>query len=316
MKFKGMGLVLLLGSLLTGFTGMAAAKEPPVAKLVQVEGEVEYSRNGTEWRPVRRTKYLFSGYRIKTGADGSGKLISQNDGMSQDLGSNSEIEITDEGATLISGNLTKPRQESGSIFEGLSNKFAKAQRYTTVRRSATGTANEKQCDNKVRTVKEVTLSAAYPDLVWRNACPEYSYRLVIDDNIIEIPAQATAEMIRYTVTDVKPGTHTYRVEVLDKDGTVYIPRKDSEFTWVDEKAEKALMAKLSSAADDVFIQASMLEEQGMHVAAMDVYREYFNENPDDNDMRPLLIERYNELKLQNLQLQEARLYNSSLEGDF
>lgn len=152
--------------------------------------------------------------------------------------------------------------------------------------------------------------------MWRNACPEYSYKLVINGDSIDIPAQSTSEMIRYAVADMKPGEYTYRVEVLDKDGTVYIPRSDSTFTWVDAKAEKAIMKQLESAGDDAFIKSNILESKDMYVAAMDSYREYFLENPDDNDMRPLLIQSYQDLKLSNLRESEARLYNAALEENF
>ena len=77
MNFKLFGVGIVLMSVLMGFNSPSEAREPPVAKLVQVTGSVEYSRNGTSWRPVTRTKYLFSGYQIKTGEDGGGKLVSQ-----------------------------------------------------------------------------------------------------------------------------------------------------------------------------------------------------------------------------------------------
>jgi hypothetical protein len=123
-------------------------------------------------------------------------------------------------------------------------------------------------------------------------------------------------MIRYEVSDVEEGEHSYRVEVLDKDGTVYIPRRDSVFTWVGQKEEMAILSELKKAGDDVFVAADVLEANNMTVAAMDAYRAYFQENPDDNDMRPLLIGSYNDLKLSNLKDSEARLYNASLEEDF
>jgi hypothetical protein len=301
MNLKQIGLLTLVGTVISAFAGMANAGGP-VAKLVQVEGDVEYSRNGTSWKRVTRTKYLFEGYKITTG-------------MTRNLGSASEIAVRTDGVELIDGNLTKPKKDSGSIFEGLSNKFATAQRYTTVRRSVTK-ADDGQCDNKVRTIREVALSPAHPDLVWRNACPEYSYRIVINGEFREVAAESTSEMIRYTISDIEPGEHSYHVEVLDKDGTVYIPRSESKFVWIDAKVEKALMAEVNEAQDDVFIAASMLEERLMFVAAMDKYRDYFNENPDDNDMRPLLIQSYQGLKLSNLRESEARLYNASLEGDY
>ena len=65
----------------------------------------------------------------------------------------------------------------------------------------------------------------------------------------------------------------------------------------------------------VFLEANLLEENGLHVAAMDAYRDYFKENQEDNDMRPLLIQSYQNLKLTELRENEARLYNAALEDD-
>ncbi|MEK9823478.1 MAG: hypothetical protein VW840_15020, partial [Gammaproteobacteria bacterium] len=109
MKMTVIGVIV---GILVALVGMeVSAKEPPVAKLVQIEGEVEYSRNGTRWSPVRRTKYLFAGYQVRTGEDGGGKLINQASGDSQALGANSLIEIAAEGATVITGSLSEPKEE-------------------------------------------------------------------------------------------------------------------------------------------------------------------------------------------------------------
>lgn len=313
MKLKLIGILGLCASLFLGMSVSVVAKEPPVAKLTQVVGSVEYSRNGTDWRKVRRTKYLFAGYHIKTAKNSSGKLISQQTGMAQTLGANSRIKVGKDKIHLVAGSLSEPKAQSSSIFHGLSNKFAKAQRYTTVRR---GVRKEETCNPKVRTIRKVTVSSEYPDLVWRNACPEYSYRLVIDDRVIDVPAQSTAEMIRYRVIDVQPGDHVYRVEVLDIDGVVYIPKKDSAFSLMSKSEEKKLKAQTEAVSDDVFVLTDVLEANEMFVAAMDAYRQHFSENPDDNDMRPLLIKSYNDLKLSNLKDSEARLYNASLAADF
>ncbi len=235
--------------------------------------------------------------------------------MSQDLGSNSQIQIENGNVMVIAGSLSEPEAEETSLFQSLMNKFAKAQRYTTVRRSIN--SGDEACDNKVRTIREVTVSPNHTDLVWRNACPEYSYKLVIDGGApIDVPAQSTSEMIRYNVASVGQGKHTYRVEVLDKDGTVYIPNKDSTFHVMSAAEEKELLAILDQVGDDIFLETNLLEEKGLYVAAMDAYRAYFQENPDDNDMRPLLIQSYQDLKLSNLRESEARLYNAALEEDY
>jgi len=122
-------------------------------------------------------------------------------------------------------------------------------------------------------------------------------------------------MIRYTVTGLKPGEYSYHVEVLDKDGTIYIPRKDSAFVLLSAKQEGKLLKQLDQFGDDVFLKTNLFESNDMHVAAMDAYREYFQANPDDNEMRPLLIQSYQELKLSDLRDDEARLYNASLEEE-
>jgi hypothetical protein len=112
------------------------------------------------------------------------------------------------------------------------------------------------------------------------------------------------------------GTHTYRVEVLDKGDTVYIPRKDSEFQVMSTAEEEKLKSALGQVGDDIFLETDVLEERGLYVAAMDAFRLYFAQNPEDNDMRPLLIQSYQNLKLSNLRESEARLYNAALEEDY
>jgi hypothetical protein len=315
MKAKLLGLGFLVSLLVLITSSQVFAKAPPVAKLVQIEGQVEYSRNGTDWNPVRRTKYLFSGYRLRTGKDGSGMLINQASGMSQEMGSNSQIEIDGVKVIVIAGSLSEPQAEETTLFQSLMNKFAKAQRYTTVRRGLKSA--DEACDNKVRTIRSVTVSPGHSDLVWRNACPEFSYKLVIDDAMpIDVPAQSTSEMIRYNVASSDVGEHTYRVEVFDKDGTVYIPKAQSKFQVMSADKENELTAVLEQIGDDIFLETNLLEEQGLYIAAMDAYREYFQQNPEDNDMRPLLIQSYQVLKLSNLRESEARLYNAGLEEDY
>lgn len=315
MNMKQLGLSLLITMALTAFSGEILAKKPPVAKLVQVEGTVEYSRNGEKWLPVRRTKYLFSGTYIRTGDDGGGKLINQSTGKSQELGKSTEIQIDEGNVVVIAGSLSEPEEEETSLFQSVTNKFAKAQRYTTVRRSV-DKGGEDTCDSKVRTIRELTVSPNHSDLVWRNACPEYSYKLVINGaEEILVPAQSTSEMIRYSVADMEPGEHTYRVEVMDVDGTVYIPRRDSTFTLLTAKEEKSIQSELEKVSDDIFLETTVLEDNGLYVAAMDAYRSYFQEYPDENDMRPLLIQSYQDLKLSNLRENEARLYNAALEEE-
>ena len=317
MKFKLLGQFLSLAILISVFSTAMASKGPPVAKLCEVEGEVLYSRDGKKWIPVRRTKYLFPGYQVLTGAkSGSGKIINHSTGESQALGSDTLVKVTEGNISLVSGRLSEPEQELASLSQSLLNKFSRAQRYTTVRRSAT-TDEQQLCDKvKVLTIRNVTLSPTHSDLVWRSACPDFSYNLIIDDGEpVAVLAEYDAEMIRYRVSNVAPGEHTYRVEVLDKGSAIYVPRAESKFTVITAEREKEVIDALEQIDDDIFLEANLLEENGLHVAAMDVYRDYFKENQEDNDMRPLLIQSYQNLKLTELRENEARSYNAALEDD-
>ena len=313
MNQKITGLLFLIALLALGHVTIASV--PPVAKLVEPQGNVEYRRGNSDWKVVKRTKYLFEGYGVRTGEDGSVRLISQVNGDSRQLRGGSEIQVSDSGVNLISGELSDSISGDASFYQSLNNKFAKAQRYTTVRRSA-GIGDTDSCDSKVRTIRKISISNAYPDLVWRNACPEYSYRLVIDNGSpIEVPAQSTSEMIRYNVSEAAPGEHKFRVEVMDNDGIIYIPKRDSVFSVLTSEQEQDVLGELEQVGDDIIIGANLLEQNGLFVAMMDIFREHFAENPDDNGLRPLLIQAYQDLKLSNLREREARLYNASLKED-
>ena len=312
-KFAPLFLAIFL---FAGLVTDTFAVDAPVAKLVGIQGEVEYSRkNGKKWSPVRRSKYLFPGYLVRTGDNGSVTVIDQVAQCSQSMGKNSIVKVSQDGILVIDGNLSEPEAEDTSIYQSIQNKFASAQRYTTVRRSVLG-GEERLCDSKVRTIRKLTLSKTHSDLVWRNACPEFSYKLVIDGaEAIQVPAQSTAEMIRYNVKNMSPGEHTYRVEVLDRDGIVYIPRRDSSFTMLTDTEEAQVLLMLDEVEDDILLKVDILEDQGLFVAAMDTYRSFFKENPKENELRPLLIQSYQLLKLSNLGENEARLYNSILQED-
>ena len=296
---------ILLCALLLFSSGAINAANPPIAKLMQPSGLVEYSANGNTWRPAPRIKYLFEGYMIRTGGDGAAKLVNQENGTAQTLSSNSRIEIKNGAIHLHEGDISEPREDASSIWQSILNKFALAQKYTTVRRGI------KTCDSKVLTV-DVTVSTSYPDLVWRNACPEFYYRLTIDGKAVEVPPHATAEMIRYSVRDLTPGEHTYKVEVIDVDGIIFSPRSTSKVVVLSDKGQARIERVLADLADDIYLRTNILSDNNMLVAAMDAWRTYFNEYPDENNLRPLLAESYARLRLDNLRRREARLYQSQL----
>ena len=66
--------------------------------------------------------------------------------------------------------------------------------------------------------------------------------LIIDGGEpVAVPADYDAEMIRYRVSNVAPGEHTYRVEVLDKGSTIYVPRVESKLLVITADQEKEVL---------------------------------------------------------------------------
>ncbi len=300
---------VLVGVLLGGLTTAARAGEPPVAMLMQVNGTVEQSHDGNTWKPVTRNKFLFAGDMVRTGADGSAKVVDETNNTARALAANSRVEIGAAGIKVVAGTLAAPEQLAGDLAAGLSNRFAEAQRYTTVRRGVHTEAT------KLRVARQVTLSATYPDLVWQNLGKEYSYELIVDGAKHAV-APTGAEMVRTRVTGLAPGNHTFTVQVLDKGKMVQEAEKEGTIVWLtpaDDQSLAASLAKVKAAApNDSFALANVLDEKGLTVAAMDLYRKYFTDNKDDNDMRPLLIRAYYELKLNDLKQKEAELYNNMI----
>ena len=108
--------------------GMAIAAGP-VAKVTQVEGGVEYSRDGDSWKVVTRNKYLFPGYQIRSAEDGSAKVLNQETGAVHELGASTRVRVLDDDLEVIAGsNFSNPEEGGGSFWQALMNKFSTTQR--------------------------------------------------------------------------------------------------------------------------------------------------------------------------------------------
>ena len=67
----------LIASLLWSVpTWLQMAREVPWVNCSIQQG-VEYSRDGERWRPVTRAKYVFAGYQVRTGANGSTSFVNR-----------------------------------------------------------------------------------------------------------------------------------------------------------------------------------------------------------------------------------------------
>ena len=304
---------MLISIMWLGVGSEALAKSPPVAMLSQVKGKIEYSKNGTKWKKVRRNKFLFEGYLVRTGADGTAKLINQTTQMSRDVSPNTEFKLTAKGGELISGHLAAPTKATGSMGDSLTKRFAKAQRYTTVRRSV-----NKKKKMRLNTIKSITLSATYPDLVWQGMGSDISYRVNIDGTSHDVAA-VSGSMVRFTVPALSAGKHSYKVELIKDGQVIYGPKTQGKITWLGGSTlasfNQGLNAVKEDAPGDDFLVANYMEESGLAVAAMDTYQKYFAENSDDIDMYPMLIKSYHDLKLKEMKKAEAVKYNLMLDSE-
>ncbi|WP_254432402.1 hypothetical protein [Magnetospirillum sp. SS-4] len=306
-------LFIAVGLLLTQAPSTVVAADPPVSLLMQVSGTVEHSRDGNTWKPVTRNKYLFAGDMIRTGSDGSGKLVDQATNMAQTIAAGSKIEVAGTALKVVSGTLSAPEAASGDLVAGLGNRFAEAQRYTTVRRSV-----QKEGPIKLRVVQQITLSATYPELAWQSFGKKHDFVVTIGGAAHKV-AGTDSDLVRFKVPELAPGKHSFTVAVMDGANKVAETDKEGGIIWLSAAEDKALaesIAKIRAInAKDDFSVANLLDEKGVTVAAMDLYRKYFDDNRDDNEMRPLLIRAYNELKLVEMKNKEALVYNEKLNAN-
>lgn len=295
---------------LLAFSSLEAGRRDPVAVLFQVKGDVEYSRDGKRWRKVRRNKFLFAGYHIKSGDNGSGKITIKQTGKNLQLTPGSVFKVTAKGIETQQGNLEK-RETSSRLVSGLLKKFSRSQSYTTVRRSA----NKDTFD----AVRSVRVSDDFPFLVWDNLGSEYSYRLTVGDAVYDI-SPTDNDFVRVRLNPFS-GTQVFKLVAL-KDGeavTEVQPYRsrgeyhDHTVEWLNESEAqevKAMVENLSSEyGEDTFMLGTYYEKEDMWVAAMDQYRRYLAENPDDYEMTPYLFRVYKKLKLDQVYEKELEEWN-------
>ena len=245
--------MVLMALMTFGFIATANAETPrsPVGKLMDPNGTVEYSRDGEKWRPVTRAKYLFSGYHVRTGADGSGNFINQESGLAQSLSANVTAMVGDAGLDVSAGEVSDPFSSDAGLMDGLANKFASAQRYTTVRR-AVKKPGEPECEVKVRLARKITVSEGYADLVWEKACPDNTFVVVLGEQAFDVPSSATGEHIRFQLPLPAAGEYDLRLDVKAGDEVVYTPRRPGKLKVLAAAEEATIKASLMAAGDDFF----------------------------------------------------------------
>jgi len=307
--------LLTIVSLLFFFSGSVyAGKRDPVGVLFQTKGQVEYHKKGKSWKKVRRNKFLFKGYQVRTGPDSSAKVTLQGSGETMEIGPDSLVEVTKDNLAAQSGSV-KLGEASGKLMTGLMKKFSKAQSYTTVRRS------HKKKAVKISAAREIVLTDEHPYIVWNNVGSEYNYRLAVGDKSYDIAA--TQDQVVRVKIEPFTGAKQYKILVL-KDGapvTQLKPykskgkKKNHQLSWIDIQQQSDVQAQTEqiqqSFGEDSFMLGSFFEKQGMWVAAMDQYRRYLNENPDELEMTPYLFRVYKKLKLDGIYKKELEAWKAA-----
>jgi len=280
----------------------------PLFLVYQPKGIVQYTSDGQNWHPIVRNKFLYNGSQIQTGKDSACKLMNQKDRTIQSMLGNSKIKIENNEIVKLSGQLVQAGI-ANKVLGDMHKKFFKALRYTVVRRSVSTSP-----EFALKTAKKITISNKYPDLVWRHVGPEYSYRLIIDSQKYDITGEKNSTIVRFKVPELKSGSHDYAVFVLKDGNTIYQPSKKKQL-YILTQQEQAELLSQKKAIEEIdpqngFLLGNFMEERGLIVAAMDHYRQFFELNPDENQMRPFLIKVYSDLQLSHLKLKEIYRYNA------
>lgn len=285
-----------------------AETQAPLFLLFKPEGLVKYSCDGQQWSEVTRNKFLYQNDHIQTGKSSSCMLLDQKNSTIQSMSENTRIGIHKNGIVKKSGMITK----TGAInhlLGDMNKKYFKALRYSVLRRSASRTPTF-----ELKTAKKITVSSKYPDLVWQHVGAEYSYRLYIGSHSFDISANNNSSTVRFSLPLLKSGYHKYFVTVLKNGSPLYEPPKKRKLYFMSEKEQTELLnqKKIIEAIDpeNGFLLGNFLEEKGLIVAAMDYYRQFFEKNPEENQMRPFLIKVYSDLRLSHLKRAEINRYNA------
>ena len=287
---------------------LSAASKDPVAVLFQASGKVEYTKDGNQWRKIRHSKFLFAGYQIRTGDNGSAKITIQESGKNLQMGPSSQFEVTTNGLQATQGKLTV-QESSGKLATGLMQRFTKSQTYTTVRRSV-----EIKNGIDLDFARNVVLSDDYPYLAWDNPGSQYSFELKIGDQVQQVPASPDPVIM----TRVSPfsGTRNVEINVLENGKVVASlqpfqskgEEKSHTLTWLEKNQKADLQEEINTIKETYgeksFMLGSLFEKQEMWVAAMRQYQEYLAENPDEIEMTPYLFRVYKRLKLEKKYTQE------------
>ncbi len=299
----------IIGSLLY------AGTKDPVAVLFQVKGNVEYTKNGIKWKKVRRNKFLFSGYQIRSGETGSGVITNRLSGEDSLLQPNTTFLVTEKGLKVKNGILSDSKA-SNALISGLMKRFSRSQSYTTVRRSA----DQRPDDFEI--VRHIIVTDDYPYLIWENLDQKYRYELVVGSDFYAVdPTEESVVRVK-----IRPFKDTKSIQIKafrgDKEVLQLQPYKnqgnhtDHTIHWMTESEKQifndSILTIQENYPDNAFMLGSFFEREQMWSAAMDQYKTYLKENPDEIEMTPYLFRVYKKLKLQRIYKDELNLWAQAM----
>jgi len=283
---------------------------PPAFLLIKAEGTVEYAKSHNKWKPIRRNKFLFDNYQVRTFQNSSCQLIDDRNQTSYLLHENSQIMIRNQKIVSVKGQLSEG-QKPGHLENYWEKKFTKVQEYTAALRT-------EMKKNISLTIKNIVLSNDFPEIVWENKGQEYKYRLHINNEIYQVSG-GEGNIIRYIPKKLPAGKYSYFVEVVSKsDDIICSSKKNRSLIWLSENESQIIVDRIhdiDTHLNNSFIIANYLEDMGLNVPAMDYYNRYFSNNPNENEMRPYLINIYRKLGLNTLRINEYKQYKQILQNN-
>ena len=283
---------------------------PPAFLLIKAEGTVEYCKTQNKWKRIRRNKFLFNDYQVRTLQNSSCQLIDEDNQKSYMMKENSQIKISNKQIVSIKGQLSEG-QKPGHFENYWEKKFTKVQEYTAALRT-------KLNKNMKLITKDIVLTNEYPEIVWENQGTEYSYRLHINNEIYHVSG-VDGTIVRYIPKRLPAGKYSYQVEVVDEFGDIICSsEKKSSLIWLSEKESQKIVDRIheiDTQLNNSFIIANYLEDLGLNVPAMDYYKRYFSNNPNENEMRPYLINIYRKLGLTMLRNAECKRYKHNIQNN-
>ncbi len=285
--------------------------------LYKVTGDVQYTKNGKKWKKVRRNKFLFIGYQIKTGENGSGMITNQETGQNLALKPNSLIEITKDGFFAKTGQLADV-QKTSDLISGLLNRFTKSQSYTTVRRSAS-----KPKGAEFETVRKLTISDDYPFFIWQNANSKFNYKLTVGDKIYEVPPSDN-KVIKVKLASFE-NEQKYDIQAFENGNEVLTLKKEKRGRKINYRIlflSKIENAKLNQDIelikndypDNAYMLGTLYARTGMWLAAIKQYRTFLKDYPDETEMALPLLEAYRRLKLSEIYQEQYETWEDAMKS--